>query len=383
MISKRTALLKQSGIRSASVRCNASGGINLGQGICDIPAHDKIKQAAADAIFANKNLYGPHDGLPELKKLVTEKLHNFNKLKVDPINQVLISHGSTGAYVSAVMTLFNPGDEVILFEPFYGYHKYILELLGVDVVAVPVDRENYAIDFDLLNTKINNKTRGIVICTPCNPSGKVFSKAELIAIGELANKHNLSIITDEIYEYIVYPGHEHVSIASLNDYANRTVTISGFSKTFNITGWRLGYATGPAEIISKMALTHDLFYICPPMPLQHAMLTALSLGADYYDALLADFLHKKNLMVTALRDMGFKVTDPQGAYYLLADFSDLDFADDEHAVDQLLRHANVATVTGRSFYLNPKDGKHLLRFCFALNEDKIQQAMQNIRKFLK
>lgn len=375
--------LRQSGIRSATERCKAIGGINLGQGVCDIPAQTVIKQAAADAIFGDKNLYGPYLGIPELREALAHKIENFNKIKVNPANEILVSHGSTGAYVSTIKALFNPGDEIILFEPFYGYHKMIAELFGVKIVGVPIDAKTYALDFDRLAAAITNKTRGIVICTPCNPSGKVFNKQELIRIGELAEKFNLVIITDEIYEYIVYPGYEHISIASLNNFKERTITLSGFSKTYNVTGWRLGYGYGPANLIEKISLVHDFLYICANTPLQYGMLAALQLDANYYSNMCADFLIKQRIMVSGLRDLGFIVHEPQGAYYLLADFRNLGFHDDEEAITALLENAKVAAVTGRSFYQQEESGRYELRFCFALSEEKINLALERLSGYLR
>lgn len=381
--SDRTTPLVQSGIRSASARCSAVGGINLGQGVCDIPAQMVIKEAAAAAIFQDKNLYAPQEGVHKLKVAVAEKLQKFNGITSATEADILISHGSTGAFVAAITTLCNPGDEVILFEPYYGYHRHTAELMGAKVIAMPINYQDFSIDFDRLKATITSKTRIIVVCTPCNPSGKVFSREELIILGEIAKQYNLFIVTDEIYEYIVYPGFKHISLASLNDYSERTITISGFSKTFNITGWRLGYATGPRDIIQKMALVHDILYVCPPTPLQHAMLAALMLGQSYYDNMREEFIVKKDLTVSSLRTMGFKLHEPQGAYYLMADFSALGFADDNVAANALLEEAKVAVVPGRAFYSNPNDGKYLLRFCFALSEDKIKQALNNIAEFLQ
>ena len=383
-LSKRASPLKQSGIRAASVRCSEIDGINLGQGVCDIPTDDAIKSAAAKAIAENKNLYAPHEGIMELRKTLAQKIKQFNQIDVDPQTEILVSHGSTGSYVAAVKTLFNPGDEVILLEPFYGYHKYILELLGITVVSTRAEQDDYHLDFTKIEAVITPKTRGIVICTPCNPSGKVFTQQELIKIGELAKQHNLYIITDEIYEYITYPGHEHISIAALHDYQDRTITISGFSKTYNVTGWRLGYSYGPAEIIHKMALVHDLLYICPPTPLQYAMIAALHMDQSYINEMRNSFLNKRNLIVKALRDMGFQMRVPQGSYYLMVDFTQLGFADNDAAASSiLLEKAKVATVPASAFYHDPETGKHQLRLCFALNEDKIQAAVDNIRRFLE
>lgn len=379
--SKQTAHLKQSGIRAASARCLSMGGINLGQGICDIPAHTHIKQAASEAIFSDKNTYAPHEGIWPLRENLAHKIAQFNRVTVDPYTEILVSHGSTGAFVSAAKTLFDPGEEVILLEPFYGYHKHVLELLGISIKAVPMTKDG-GIDSDRLLAAVTPKTKGIVVCTPCNPSGKVLSEAELMTIGEFAQQHDLFIISDEIYEYITYPGSEHISIASLRNYRDRTVSMSGFSKTYNITGWRLGYAYAPAWMIEKMALVHDLLYICPPTPLQHAMLAALQLDENYYQKMRADFLSKRDLMLTGLRKLGFTMQTPQGSYYLLADFTAFGFEDDEMAALKLLEGAKVATVPGRAFYQDPKSGAKQLRFCFALSEDKLQKALEQLTKFL-
>lgn len=377
--SERTKNLKQSGIRAASVQCNAIGGINLGQGVCDIPTPDLIKQRAYKSIETNKNLYSPCEGILELREAIAHKLADYNKITVDSRTEVMVTHGSTGAFVSAITTLFNPGDEVILFEPFYGYHKNILNLHGMNVQTVPINLQDFSFDPADIEKVINSHTRGIVICTPCNPCGKVFSKEELITIGKIAEKHNLYVITDEIYEYITYPGFEHISPASLPDFKHRTITISGFSKTYNMTGWRLGYAAGPTEIISKMALVQDLIYVCPATPLQHGAVAAFDLDKSYCQNLKHTYLSKRDHVVTALREIGFKFTVPQGAYYILLDFSALGFKDDEQAAKIILEKAKVALVPGRAFYVDPAKGKNIVRVCYALDEPEIVQAMKQLK----
>jgi aminotransferase len=377
--SEKTKDLKQSGIRAASVECAKIGGINLGQGVCDLPVADLIKQAAYEAIETNKSLYSPCEGILELRQKISHKLVNFNHIKADPINNILVTHGSTGAFVCAVNTLFNPGDEVIFFEPFYGYHKNILALNNINIATVPLHFSDFSFDINDVKKAITSRTKGIVICTPCNPNGKVFSQAELLAVGKLAEQNNLYVITDEIYEYITYPGHEHISFASLENFAERTITISGFSKTYNMTGWRLGYAAGPAAIIAKMALVQDLLYVCPATPLQHAVLAAFELADNYYQLMREKYLAKRDLVVNTLRELGCELAVPQGAYYILADVKKLDFNDDEHAAATILAKAKVATVPGRSFYLNPQQGNHIIRICYALEEEKIALAMHQLQ----
>lgn len=381
-ISEKTKDLQQSGIRNASTRCNQIGGINLGQGVCDLPIVGPLKQSAIAAINEDKNIYSPCEGIYELREAIAKKLDSFNHIKADPASEIVVTHGSTGAFICAVMTLFNPGDEVILFEPFYGYHKNILKLNNVDVKTVPINLKDLTFDLADLSKVISAKTKGIVICTPCNPCGKVFSRSELQAIGEIAEKHNLAVITDEIYEYITYPGHEHISPASLPILKPRTITISGFSKTYNMTGWRLGYAAGPAHIISKMALVQDLLYVCPSTPLQHAVISAFDLPESYYQDLREAYFHKGKFVIESLENLGFKPTVPQGAYYLMADFSGLNYVDDEEAAQAILNKAKVATVPGRSFYQDAKRGARYIRICYAINEHKINQAMGQLKSVL-
>ncbi len=377
--SDKTKNLKQSGIRAASTRCAQLNGINLGQGLCDLPTPDPIKQGAYDAIAENKSLYSPCEGILPLRQAIAKKLSSFNKIKADAESEIIVTHGSTGAFVCAINTLFNPGDEVILFEPFYGYHKNLLNMHGIVTRSVTINLDNLQFSIDELAQAIQPKTRGIVICTPCNPCGKVFTRSELEAIGELVQKHNLYVITDEIYEYITYPGFEHISPASLPAFENQTISISGFSKTFNMTGWRLGYAAGPKEIIAKMALVQDLLYVCPATPLQHAAMKAFEIDDAYYQNMRQSYLEKKHLVVSALQDLGFKVTVPQGAYYLMINFSNLNFDNDQAAADFLLEKAKVATVPGRSFFANPEHGKQFLRVCFALDENKLDLAMTQLQ----
>ncbi|WP_131794139.1 pyridoxal phosphate-dependent aminotransferase [Fluoribacter gormanii] len=371
--------LRQSGIRAASTECEKIGGINLGQGICDLPTPEVIKQAAIRAIEQEKNVYSACEGVFNLRHAIANKIQTFNQIPVHAETEVLVTHGSTGAFICATMSLFNPGDEVILFEPFYGYHKNILELYQVNVKAVPINLHDFSIQIDDLEQVITPKTRAIIICTPCNPCGKVFSEQELLAIGEIAEQYNLAVITDEIYEYITYPGHKHVSFARLKTFKERTITISGCSKTYNMTGWRLGYASGPAHVIAKMALVQDLLYVCPATPLQHAAIDAFKLQENYYQKMCQTYLEKRDHTVRELRDIGFEVTVPQGAYYIMADFSRMGIKDDATMTRMLLEQAKVAVVPGRSFYLNPEKGKQVLRLCYALSKEKVDQGLKQIK----
>jgi len=381
-LNPRARDVKQSEIRRASVRCAELGGINLGQGVCDIPTPQLIKERAYQAIEGNKNTYSACGGVKPLREAIAKKLKNFNKLDYDPMRQVMVSHGASGAFVCAVQTLLNPTDEVILFEPFYGYHKRILDLYGVTTRAITMGADDFSIDWTALENAITPKTRMIVICTPCNPTGKVFSKEELLKIGRLAKQHDLLIITDEIYEYITYPGFEHISLASLEDFSTRTITISGFSKTYNMTGWRLGYASGPADIISQMALVQDLLYVCPSTPLQHGVLAAFDMPESYFQTMRDEYLIKRDHTCKALRDMGFQFATPEGAYYIMANIEAMPFTNDEDAANKLLEDAKVAVVPGRAFYHEPESGKQTVRFCFALDDAVITKALAQVETML-
>ncbi|WP_069311897.1 pyridoxal phosphate-dependent aminotransferase [Piscirickettsia litoralis] len=376
-LNKDIQILAQSPIRSATTRCNELNGINLGQGVCDLPVQKAIKDAASAAIYNNQNLYSDNRGVSELRQALRHKIANFNLIDVNPDNELLITHGATGGYVSALKTLCDPGDEIILFEPFYGYHRNIAETLGITVKTVSINLNDYAFSIDELKQQISPKTKAIIICTPNNPTGKVFTKDELNTIGQLAIEQDLYVITDEMYEYFTYPGFKHVSFASLDErYWQRTITLSGFSKVFNITGWRLGYAYGPEELIVRMSQIQDLFYVCPVTPLQHAVAEALKLPESYYHELQDTFLHKRDLMVTTLRNIGFDVPNPQGAYYLLVDAKNGPLGQIDNLASTLLEESKVATVPGSAFYLDQNKGHSQLRFCFAQGEDKINQAIK-------
>lgn len=377
--------LKQSKIRAISRRCHELGGINLGQGICDLPIEPSIKEAAIKAIRDDKSIYTSPEGILTLREKIAEKVTAFNRINVGP-EEVLLTHGATGAFVAAAKALFNAGDEVIMFEPYYAYHRSILELFNIKVKIVSIDLDDLSFDLDEVKAAITEKTKAILICTPSNPCGKVFTQSELTQLGDLAVHHHLYVLTDEMYEYITYPGHRHVSLASLSpDYFERTITISGFSKTYNMTGWRLGYAVAPKAIIEKMTLVSDLFYICMATPLQYAACAALDLPEDYYRDVLKMYLDKRDFFISEIQSMGLNAVCPEGAYYTLVDIANTHFARAEDPAIALLEAAGVAAVDGRAFFDQDKrqeKGAHQLRFCFSTDMPKLVQAIQNIKKSL-
>ncbi len=377
--SDRVSGIVQSDIRRMSRECERVGGINLGQGICDLPTIPELIEGAREAIESSRATYSKFEGIDLLRERIARKMANFNQVTVDPATQLVVTIGSTGGFASAALATLNPGDEVILFEPYYGYHLNTLKVLGVVPRFVPLQMPDLSIDFDQLRAAFGPRTRGIVVCTPSNPCGKVFTREELERIGGLCTEFGAWAFTDEIYEYITYDGVKHVSMASIPSCREVTITISGFSKTFSITGWRIGYVAAPESIATAIGLVNDLFYVCAPTPLQWAVARALEIGEDYYRNLAADYQKKRDLLAGALRAAGFDPLVPKGAYYMLAEFP-ASLGDDRDAATALLDRAGVASVPGSAFYASDR-GKRLLRFCFAKDFDSLEEACSRIRTF--
>ncbi len=380
---RRTEDLTQSDIRAVSRAIEAINGINLGQGICDLPTPEPVKAAARQAIADNKSVYTTHEGLESLREKILGKMQSFNDVPVSQPEEVMVSAGATGAYTAAILALCDPGDEVILFEPFYGYHRNLLEVIGVEPQFVKTTGPDWSIDFDALEEAITDQTTAVVVNTPSNPTGKVWSRTELEALVDVLEAHDIYAITDEIYEYIVYGEHAHSSLAALPGAYDRTITISGFSKTYNMTGWRLGYAVGPASLLEPMGLLNDLIYVCAPTPLQHGVEAAFGMDDQYFDDLLADYRERRSLMCNTLQDIGFDAPFPDGAYYAMANFEELSahidgFDNAQRASQTLIEEAGVAAVPGPSFFENPADGQYYLRFCFAKEMEVLEQACQQL-----
>jgi aminotransferase len=378
-ISDRLRGLVQSDIRRMSRECERVGGINLGQGICDLPTIPELVDGACDAIRSNKATYSKFEGIDPLREKIARKIERFNGFKVDPATEVIVTVGSTGGFAAATLATLNAGDEVILFEPYYGYHLNTLRVLGIVPKFVPLLAPDWSIDFDALRAAFGPKTRGIVVCTPSNPCGKVFTRDEMEKTGALCREFGAWAYTDEIYEYIVYDGRRHVSMASIESCRDLTITISGFSKTFSVTGWRIGYVAVDARVASSIGLVNDLFYVCAPTPLQWGIARALEIGDDYYTDLAADYQKKRDMLADSLREAGFEPSVPQGAYYMLAKIPD-DFRDDREAAQALLETSRVASVPGSAFFAS-ETGKRMLRFCFAKDFASLEEACNRIRAF--
>ena len=376
-ISDRLRGLVQSDIRRMSRECDRVNGINLGQGICDLPTIPELVEGACDAIVANKATYSKFEGIDLLRERIARKLAHYNGLTVDPAKEIVVTVGSSGGFLTAAMATLNAGDEVILFEPYYGYHLNTLSVLGFIPKFVPLQAPDWSIDFDALRAAFTRKTRAIVVCTPSNPSGKMFTREELEKIGALCREFNAWVFTDEIYEYIVYDGRRHVSMASIPSCRDITITISGFSKTFSITGWRIGYAVADPRVAGPIGLMNDLFAICAPTPLQWGVARALEVPDSYYRNLAADYQKKRDILANALTEAGFRPSIPEGSYYMLAEIPS-EFRNDLEAAQSLLENARVASVPGSAFFVSDA-GKRMLRFCYAKDFESLEEACKRIR----
>ncbi len=377
-LGSRLGSLVISDIRAMTRACDAVGGINLGQGICDLPTPPPVAEGAIDAIRANKVVYTAPEGIAPLRQGIAAKVQHRYGLAYDPATEVVVTSGATGGFAAACMALFDPGDQIVLFEPYYGYHLNMAIALGLEAVLVPMLPPDWRFDAEAFARAITPRTRGVVVCTPANPSGKVWSRGELDALTRVCAERDLIAITDEIYEHILYDGAEHVPLATRPGARERTVTLSGFSKTFAVTGWRLGYLTAPPELARRITIIHDLLYVCAPTPLQHAMVAALAMPEAYYAQMAADYARKRDILCGALADVGLTPHVPQGAYYVLADMRKLGAPNAKAAAMTLLERTGIAAVPGTSFYRDPV-GETLARFCFAKEVEVLEEAARRLR----
>jgi aminotransferase len=380
-LSEISPRIMQSEIRSMTVECDRIGGVNLAQGVCDTEVPSAVVENAIQAIHDGHNIYTRLDGITPLRQAIARKLAHYNGINVDPESEVLVTSGATGALYATCLALLDPGDEVVLFEPFYGYHVNTLLSLRIQPKPVPLAMHTWEIDFDALRSAITPRTRAIIVNSPSNPCGKVFTRAELEQIAALAEEHDLFILTDEIYEYFLFDGAEHVSPGSLPGMAERTITISGLSKTFSITGWRIGYLAGDKRWLGSIGYFHDLTYVCAPSPFQYGSSAGLvELTDTFYAEMATEYQAKRDLLCGALQDAGFTPSIPRGAYYVLADVSAVPGATAREKARNLLKETGVAAVAGTAFFTGGR-GEDILRFCFAKRDEDLQRACDLLRSY--
>ena len=375
---RRTHGFTESVIRGMTRLANEHGAINLAQGFPNFPAPEALKDAAARAIHDDVNQYAITWGAKRLRDALARKYAEWYGMTVDPEADVTVTCGATEAMASALLAVVDPGDEVVVLEPFYENYGPDAILCGAKPVFVPM-AAGEELDLDRLKAAFTPRTRAIVVCTPNNPTGHVFTRGELGAIAELCRRHDAYAVTDEIYEHIYYEG-KHIPIASLEGMRERTVTVSGASKTYSITGWRIGTIVAPAAVTDAIRKVHDFLTVGAPAPLQEAVAVGIeTLGRDYYDGLARDYRARRDLLCEALVAAGFRCTPPEGAYYVLVDFSALSALPDDEFALWLTKEIGVAPVPGSSFYSRPELGRKLVRFAFCKTDDVLQQAAERLR----
>src|SRR3989449_589021 len=375
---RRTHSFTESVIRGMTRLASEHGAINLAQGFPNFAAPDILKEAAARAIRDDVNQYAITWGAKRLRDALARKYADWYGMAVNPETEITVTCGATEAMASALLAIVDPGDEVIVFEPFYENYGPDAILCGAKPVYVPLAAAQ-ELDLDRLAAAFSAHTRAIIVCTPNNPTGRVLSRRELEAIAELCRRHKAYAVTDEIYEHIYYEG-EHIPIATLDGMSERTITISGASKTFSVTGWRIGTIVAPPDATDAIRKVHDFLTVGAPAPLQEAVAVGLeTLGPEYYRGLAAQYRIRRDLLCRALLAAGFRCTPPEGAYYILADFSRLSDRPDDEFARWLTCEAGVAPVPGSSFFSRPELGRNLVRFAFCKTEDQLREAGKRLR----
>ncbi len=380
LVSDRSLRFTESVIREMTRLCLQHGGVNLAQGFPDFPAPAPLKQAAVRAIEADVNQYGITWGAKRLREALVAKTRAFAGSSWDPETEVTVCCGSTECMAATLLALVNPGEEVVVFEPFYENYGPDAVLCGATPRFVRLREPDWAFDPAELDAAFSNRTKAVIINTPNNPTGKVFSREELGQVARLCQKWDAVAVTDEIYEHIVYDGAEHVSLASLEGMRERTVTISGISKTYSVTGWRVGYCLAATPLTAAIRKVHDFLTVGAPAPLQEAAAEAVSFSRDYYGRLADDYKTRRDYLVPALEGAGFRTFMPRGAYYVMTDISGFGFDDDVAFARHLVAEGGVAAVPGSSFYSDPAAGRQRLRFHFARRRETLEAAAERLHR---
>jgi len=380
MLADRVSHFSESVIREMTRLANQFGALNLGQGMPDFETPQEIKDAACWAIQEGFNQYAITWGAPALREAIARKAKSFNGIDCDPEQNITVCCGATECMMATMLALVNPGDEVIIFQPYYENYGPDSVISGANPVWINLRPPGWSFDPDELRKAFSKRTKAIIVNTPNNPTGHIFSREELTLIAELCQKHDVYAITDEIYEYIRFTDAPHISLATLPGMAERTVTISGLSKTYSITGWRLGYCIAPREITNGIRKAHDFLTVGAPHPLQMAGAKALEMPESYYDHLRIDYQRRRDLFLPYLRDAGLTVYEPEGAYYVMTDISSLGWRDDTEFVRTMIRSVGVSAVPGSSFYRPKELGHTMVRFMFAKCDETLHEAGKRLRK---
>jgi len=379
--SNRASKFTESVIREMTRICLKHQGVNLAQGFPDFPAPSEIKEAAMEAIQRDFNQYAVTWGTPNLRQAIAEKFAWYNGVTIDPDREITVCCGSTEAMISSLMAIVNPGEEVIVFEPFYENYGPDTILCDARPHFITLHEPDWHFDEKELAKAFNNKTKAIIINTPNNPTGKVFFHEELQFIADLCLKWGAIAVTDEIYEHILYDRAKHISIASLPGMRDRTITINSISKTYSLTGWRVGWAIASSPLTASIRKVHDFLTVGAPHPLQEAAATALRMDRSYYQTLAREYQERRDFLARVLEEAEFKIYSPNGAYYIMTDVGHFGFSDDMTFALYLVEKAGVATVPGSSFYSHSSLGATKVRFCFPKKRETLEQAAERLRKF--
>lgn len=382
-LAKRVQYFTESVIREMTRLAARHGAINLGQGMPDFDTPEEVKEAACQAIRDGFNQYAITWGAPPLRQAIAEKARRFNGIESDPDANITVCCGATESMMATMMALVDPGDEVIIFQPFYENYGPDALLTGATPVWVHLRPPDWRFDPDELRRAFSPRTRAIIVNTPNNPTGHVFSREELQQIADLCIEHDAYALSDEIYEYIIYSDKPHISIATLPGMLERTVTISGLSKTFSVTGWRLGYCIAPQELTTGIRKAHDFLTVGAPHPLQMAGAAALALPDSYYAGLRDGYRRRKELFLPYLRQAGFAFDDVEGAYYVMTDVAGFGATDDTEFVRWMIREIGVSAVPGSSFHSPRERGRTQVRFMFAKKDATLHEAGERLLRIRK
>ncbi len=380
-LSKKTENFTDSVIRRMTRISNKYGAINLSQGFPDFDPPKEITDRLAEVSKEDFNQYSITWGAQNLREALAEKQSHFMGIDIDPDSEIVITCGSTEAMMAAMMTVADPGDKVVVFSPFYENYGADTILSGAEPIYVPLIPPSFDFDPNVLEDAFRQGVKALILCNPSNPSGKVFSYEELKIIAELAVKYDVFIITDEVYEHIVYAPNRHTYIAALPGMRERTICCSSLSKTYSITGWRLGYTIAPAEITERIRKVHDFLTVGAAAPLQEAVIPGLKFGQDYYDGLLATYTRKRDLIIKGLDEIGIIHTDPQGAYYVMLDISEFGYESDLDFCEVLAERVGVGAVPGSSFFR--EDVNNLIRLHFAKKDETLNAALERLSDIQK